>query len=284
MVSIQVLLSPAIRQLQAADNPSPILDAQLWLAHVCGLTRTELLTHPERLVPPQVADRFSAGLKRLVAGEPLPYLTGWVEFYGLNFQVTPDTLIPRPETEHLVEEALGNIPDRPVTIADIGTGSGCIAISLAVHRPQARLYATDVSTAALKIAAQNAARHQVTDRVTLLQGHLLEPLSHPVQAIIANLPYVADDEWDQLPIGVREYEPAGALRGGHLGLELITELLPRAPAALQTGGTILLEIGATQGEDSLALARGCFPTAEIELKQDYAGRDRVLIVQTLLDA
>jgi release factor glutamine methyltransferase len=279
--TIQTLLTPAVRQLKSAGSPTPALDAQLWLAHVCGLSRAQLLARPERGVGEVEATRFSDGLARLAAGEPLPYLTGQTEFYGLTFHVTPATLIPRPETEHLVEAALAFGRGRAdLVMADVGTGSGCVAVTLAIHLPSTRLYATDTSPAALAVAARNAAHHNVAERITFLQGHLLAPLPERVHLIAANPPYVADDEWDDLPVSVREYEPAGALRGGKGGLDLIDQLLREAPAVLHPGGAVLLEIGAAQGPAALALARSHLPGADVRLRQDYAGRDRLLVVQT----
>jgi release factor glutamine methyltransferase len=263
------------------DAPLPHLDAELWLAHVLGLSRTRLLAHLDDPVTPEQEARFRAGLARLTAGEPLPYLTGRTEFYGLEFAVTPATLIPRPETEHLVDAALARIdePGVDATVADVGTGSGCIAIALAVHRPALRVYALDISPAALEVASRNAQRHGVADRIDFRSGYLLAPLAGiQVDLIVANLPYVSDREWPALPVGVRDYEPAGALRGGPEGLDLIRELLDTAPSALHPGGAILLEIGAAQGPGALALARASLPAARITLHPDYAGRDRVLIV------
>lgn len=287
MATVHAFLAAASRQLRAAGNPTPALDAQLWLAHLCGLSRAQLLTHPEQELGPELADRFWDGLARLEAGEPLPYLTGRAEFYGLTFRVSPATLIPRPETEHLVDTmlqllrspALSESP-APVIIADIGTGSGCIAISVALHHPAACLLAVDVSPEALKVAAHNAVDHGVADRISFLEGDLLLPLGGAVQHIMANLPYITDREWAELPSGVRDYEPAEALRGGPQGLDLIQRLLQQAPSVLLPGAAVLLEIGAAQGADALAMAKAVFPDADIRLQQDYAGRDRLLLIQT----
>ncbi len=283
MITVESLLDPAVQQLESAGSPTPALDAQLWLAHVCGLTRAQLLARPERVVTPAQAARFSAGLARLAAGEPLRYLTGRAEFHGLAFRVSPATLIPRPETEHLVDAALELIPDVAPSgflVADIGAGSGCIAVTLAVKRPAIHVFAVDVSSAALEVAERNAEQHGVAKRITFLPGHLLAPLPVQVDLIAANLPYVADREWDDLPISVREYEPAGALRGGTEGLDLIDELLEQAPSALHSGGSILLESGAAQGPAALALAQCRCPAGTVRLEQDYAGRDRLLIIRT----
>jgi release factor glutamine methyltransferase len=268
--------------LRAAPNARlPRLEAELWLAHILGVSRTRLLAHLDDPVPPEQEADFRAGLTRLAAGEPLPYLTGRTEFYGLEFTVTPATLIPRPETEHLVDAALARIekPGAGTTVTDVGTGSGCVAIALAVHRPALRLYALDISPAALEVAERNAHRHGVADRIDFRSGHLLAPLRGvQVDLIVANLPYVSDHEWSELPVGVRDYEPAGALRGGPEGLVLIRELLKAAPGVLWPDGTILLEIGAAQGPDALAVARASLPaTARMTLHSDYAGRDRILI-------
>jgi release factor glutamine methyltransferase len=275
-------MATARELLRSARRASlPRLDLELWLAHVLGLSRTRLLAHLDDPVTPDEEARFRAGLVRLTAGEPLPYLTGRAEFYGLEFAVTLATLIPRPETEHLVDAALARIekPGTGMAVADVGTGSGCIAIALAVHRPALRVYAIDVSPAALDVAARNAHRHRVADRIDFRSGHLLAPLAGTqVDLIVANLPYVSDREWTDLPVSVRDYEPAGALRGGPDGLDLIRELLEAAPASLRPGGTILLEIGAAQGADALAVARASLPAAaRINLHPDYAGRDRILI-------
>lgn len=266
------------------ESLTPRLDAEIWLAHVTGLSRARLLARLDEAISPEEERRYRAGLARLAAGEPLPYLTGRAEFYGLELAVTPATLIPRPETEHLVDAALARItaPGAGVTAIDVGTGSGCIAVALAVHRPGVRITATDVSPAALAVAARNAERHGVAGRIDLRRGQLLAPVvaeNGRADLIVANLPYVSDPEWADLPVGVREYEPAGALRGGPEGLDLIGELLQAAPAVLRPGGAILLEIGAPQGPAALALARASLPAAaRIDVHPDYAGHDRILIV------
>lgn len=295
MSTIQGVLEPAIQQLRAAGSPSPILDAQLLLGHICGLSRSQLLTYPEKSVTPAQTAEFSVGVSRLIKGEPLPYLIGQTEFYGLPFHVTSETLIPRPETEHLVDVALQMIPDGARSggprflVADVGTGSGCIAVSLALHRPRAHVLAVDISRPALGVAQHNANRHRVSNQVTFLEGDLLVPLiqsqeavgaSGRINLIVANLPYVADDEWDQLPVGIRQFEPAHALCGGPDGLDLIAALMAQGPVVLAPGGAILLEIGASQGVVVQSMAYAHFPQTEIRLLQDYAGKDRLLVIQT----
>ena len=240
-VTIKKLTSPAVEQVKAGGSLTPHLDVQLWLAHVCGLTRTQLIARPDHRLSPAQITQFQQGIARLAAGEPLPYLIGYTEFYRLSFLVTPDTLIPRPETEHLLEAALGLVKaaPSPFTVADVGTGSGCIAVALAANLPTARLYAIDINSSALMVAQENADSHQVDGRITFLQGHLLDPLPGRVHLIAANLPYVADNEWDDLPGSVRRFEPAGALRGGSAGLDLIEELLEQAPDKLHSQGVIM---------------------------------------------
>jgi len=187
-------------------------------------------------------------------------------------------LIPRPETELLVEKAI-EISQRRAVVADVGTGSGAIAVSLAVHLPQVLVYATDASPGALEVAARNCRRHGVEDRVHLLQGHLLEPLPEPVDLIAANLPYVSRAELAQLPPEINCYEPREALDGGPDGLDHIRRLLAQAGEHLKPGGVVLLEIGATQGQAVIALAQRHLSVARVEIVVDYAGLDRVVVVE-----
>ncbi len=243
------------------------------LAHILHTSRTWLLAHPEHPLDPNQLTDYQTAIALRASGYPLPYLTGHVEFYGLDFEVTPDVLIPRPETETLVELALAR---RPATVIDVGTGSGCIAIALAVHLPQAIVYATDISRAALAVARRNAARHRVADRVHLLAGDLLAPCAGPVDLVVSNPPYVAEGEFAALPHSVREHEPRLALDGGPDGLAVIRRLLAQAPAVLRPGGTLLIEIGANQGAAVAQLARRHFESVRIH--PDLAGHDRVLEV------
>jgi release factor glutamine methyltransferase len=289
------LLGPAVKRLEAAGSFTPLLDAQLWLAHVCKSNRTEILAHPEHVVTDKQVERFLEGIERLEAGEPLPYLTGEAEFYGMTFSVTPDTLIPRPETEHLVDTALeliGKMQQRekegPIVIADVGTGSGCIVVSLAAKAPDAKFVAIDASSFALRTAISNAQRHKVEEQCFFLKGNLLMPLIIPwldaimyrIDLIVANLPYIADHEWFDLPVSVRQYEPSLALRGGSKGLDLIEELLRQTPTVLAPGGAVLMEIGSSQGQAVVDLSTYMFPDANVQLIQDYAGLDRLVLLQT----
>ncbi|MDY7040510.1 MAG: peptide chain release factor N(5)-glutamine methyltransferase [Chloroflexota bacterium] len=272
----------ATTRLRAAGVDSPRLDAELLLAHILAADRAHALTHPERVLRPAEIAHYRQLVARREQREPVAYLVGHQEFYGLDFRVSPAVLIPRPETELLVELAiaLGRASEaRPWIVADVGTGSGAIAVSLAVNVPHARLYATDVSDEALLIAEENCRRHGVDERVTLLHGHLLAPLPEAVNCIVANLPYVSHPEWKTLSADIAAYEPRLALHGGPDGLERIAEFLASAGAHLCPGSAILLEIGAAQGEAVTGLAKKHFPQARVELLPDYANLDRVVRVQ-----
>jgi len=280
-LSVGDWLREATARLAAAGIEEARLDAELLLAHSLGLARAALLAHPERPFSRAEAETLSALLKRRAMREPLPYLTGWREFFGLGFSVDPNVLIPRPETELLVERALAWAADQglpsTLTLADVGTGCGCIAVALAVHLPQAMIYASDLSADALAVARRNAARHGVASRVRFCQGDLLAALPEPVQMIVANLPYISQQEWPNLPPEVR-WEPRWALDGGPDGLDLVRRLLAQAPHYLAPNGALLLEIGARQGEAAIRLARAAFPRAEVSLLHDGAGCARVIQV------
>jgi release factor glutamine methyltransferase len=261
-------------------SPSPDLDARLLLQFVLGQPHTYLIAQGERpLTPPQI-QQYQSLLKRAQQSEPIPYLVGEVPFYGFTFRVTPDVLIPRPETEQLVEMALAWAAEREsLQIVDVGTGSGCIAVTLAHYLPQASVTAVDLSPAALSIARENARR--LTDRpLTFLEGSLLSPIAHKVDLIVANLPYITDGEWTMLDDGVKLHEPALALRGGVDGLMSIKALLQQAGQKLKPGGAVFLEIGWRQGTAVTQLATTYFPTAKVTLTADLAGHDRIVTIQT----
>ncbi|MCP4517418.1 MAG: peptide chain release factor N(5)-glutamine methyltransferase [Delftia sp.] len=282
--TIATTLARAATQLQATDAPR--LEAGLLLAHVLGISRAGLYTYPERPLPEQQLTAYQALLNRRALGEPLPYLSGHIEFYGLDIAVNQHVLIPRPETETLVDLALARHPppaSRLSSLADVGTGSGCIAIALAVHAPHARIYALDLSPDALAVARANAQRHKVAQRITFIQSDLLAALPEPVDLIVSNPPYIAAGEWAALPREVREHEPQLALDGGPDGLDVIRELLEQARDNVRPGGALLVEIGAGQGAAATRLARQIFSTASVSLQADLAGRDRVLCVQTAMD-
>lgn len=277
MCDLGKALEWAHTQLRAVSG-QPRLESELLLAHVLDRPRTFLIAHPEVvLTASQVAD-FAAAVQRRASGEPLPYITGQIEFFGLTFAVTPDVLIPRPETELLVETALAWMKRREIrTAVDVGTGSGCIAVTLGVNAPALRLYATDVSAATLDVARVNAARQGVDHRITFLEGDLLAPLPEPVDLIISNPPYVADGEWAVLPVSVQR-EPRLALLAGEDGLDVIRRLFAQARAVLRPNGVMLVEIGERQGKAAQALAQAAFPDAVVRILPDLAGKDRALEV------
>jgi release factor glutamine methyltransferase len=235
-LSIREAIAWASRRVRAS---APRLAAEVLLAHVLNVSRAYLLAHPERTLAPDEWEAFARLVARSEQGEPLFYLIGEREFYGMPFKVTPAVLIPRPETEGLVDAALEWARSRayrtytPLVFADIGTGSGCIAVALAVYLPNSRGYATDLSPEALEVAQENAARHGVASRLTFLQGDLCAPLPEPVDLLVANLPYVARSEWADLDPAIREYEPILALDGGPDGLDLIRRFLAQAPGYLR---------------------------------------------------
>jgi len=267
---------------QNINGETAQLDAQVLLAHILKKPRTWVVAHPEKLLTePQLAS-VKESTSRLESGEPLPYILGHQEFYGLDFELTPDVLIPRPETELLVERAIKWLEASPErrTIADIGTGSGCISIAIAKTIPDAIMTATDISLPALKVARRNALRHNVTKRVSFVQCDLLPPHPDPLPTdlhfdlICANLPYISTDTLQDLD--VFRNEPALALDGGPDGLDVIRKLLKIAPEWLAPGGMILLEIEASQGIEVVSLAYDAFDSAEIYLRKDYAGRHRLV--------
>jgi release factor glutamine methyltransferase len=278
--SIADLLRAATARL-GATSPTPRLDAELLLAHVLGWGRARLLAERGHVPAPEQAAAFEALVARRAALEPVAYLVGHREFFGLDLLVTADTLVPRPETELLVELALDEArhispPPSALTIADVGTGTGAIAVALAAHLPGAIVYATDLSGAALGVAARNVERHGLAGRVRLLHGDLLAPLPGPVHLIVSNPPYTILAEVEP---NVRAHEPRLALDGGPDGGAIYRRLLATAPPLLLPGGAILLEIGAWQGGLVAGLARDALPGAAVSVHKDLAGLDRVVVAR-----
>jgi release factor glutamine methyltransferase len=287
-----VILSQALQSitqtLRGARIDYASVEAELLLGHVLAMSRTGLYTEPGRRLTSAEAERLRDLVRRRLDGEPAAYILGHCEFYGIDFYVDSGTLIPRPETELLVEEALElahriSHQGKRTIIADIGTGCGAIAISLALALPRAKIYATDISPSALKIAEANCRRHGVNGRVELLQGNLLEPLSRSVDVIVANLPYVKDCEVADLSPEIREYEPTIAWAGGRDGLDKIREMLEQMQAKRSAypgegPAYLLLEIGQGQGEMVTSLLNDCFPQASIGLISDPGGIERVVKV------
>lgn len=276
-MTIRQALSRARQVLTAHHVEDSPLDSEILLRHALSISRVELYSDLDRRLTPEEDKKFWQLAERRLTGEPSAYITGHREFYGFDFYVDPGVLIPRPETELLVERAIALAKERSVSaMADIGTGCGAIAISLAVNLPGVKIYATDISAAALKIARLNCQKYGVADRVRLLVGNLLAPLSEPVDLILANLPYVRERELSR--VNTRGFEPSVALDGGADGLEKIRRLCRQAEAKLNPGGSLLLEIGMGQKEAVTRLLRSLLPKASIEVTRDLSGIDRVVSV------
>jgi len=251
------------------------LECELLLRHALKISRTQLYLDLDRELSPKQEEAFWRLMQRRLNGEPTAYITGHREFYGLDFYVDPRVLIPRPESELLVETALGLAQNHPLfSIAEIGTGCGAIAISLALGLPEVKIYATDISAAALKVALLNCQKHGVVDRVHLLQGDMLDPVPEPVDLIIANLPYVEESELARA--GPAKFEPLLALNGGSDGIERIRQLCRQVGSKLRPTDYLLLEIGQGQRRAVTAFLHTLFPNGEIEVVPDLSGIDRVI--------
>ncbi|MGH9746256.1 MAG: peptide chain release factor N(5)-glutamine methyltransferase [Candidatus Acidiferrales bacterium] len=297
-MDIRAALREAMARLRAAQVPSYTLAAELLLMHVLGRDRAWIYTHPEESVEPIALEKFFALVARRSAGEPTQYLTGKQEFWGLEFEVTPAVLIPRPETEHVVEVALERLglrgikinmatgaPSPPLNIADVGTGSGCLAIALAHELPHAGIVATDTSAAALEVARRNSRRHGVSDRVRFLQTDLLTSVHASLQeaatfdVIVSNPPYVARNEADQLPREVREHEPHSALFGGSTGVEIYARLIEQSAVVLRRGGILVLELGYNSLNPVRGLLYNQVAWVNVNVTDDLAGIPRVVAAE-----
>ena len=275
------LLSDITTRL-AAISDTPALVASVLIAHILKKPRTWVMAHPELTLTPEQQKQLDNLLARLERGEAFPYVLGHWEFLGMDFDVTPDVLIPRPETELLVEKAIAWLQNSSVrrTVADVGTGSGVIAISIAAYFPDVHILATDLAHKSLVVARKNAVKFDVTNRIDFVQCDLLPrhidplPTEHHFDLICANLPYIPTETLRSLPIYGRE--PTLALDGGTDGMETIRRLLNIAPEWLAPNGMILLEIEATRGVQALNIACDMFSEAAIHLHQDMAGQDRLL--------
>ena len=284
MTTVSTLLRDTTERLARAGIDDARLEAELLWMTALDTDRTHLYANL-RDTPGQRATQAAAALlERRLRHEPVAYLMGRREFFGLRFHVAPGVLIPRPETEGVVEEALRLLNSRPagresITVADVGTGSGAIAVSVAVNFTRAIVYASDISTRALEVAALNAREHGVSDSVRLVAGDLLSPVPGPVDLILANLPYVMSAEVPTLEPELRLYEPLEAFDGGTDGLTLISQLLADAPGYLKAGGALVLEMDPRQIDRAKEIALEAFPGAEVRALPDLAGRPRVLVVQ-----
>ena len=281
MASVRETIRETHQALEAAGIPDARLEAEVMVMAVMRMTRQNIFAEQESEVPDHLSQDLMAIVAQRLERTPLAYILGYREFYGINVLVTPDVLIPRPETEGMVEHtlfmALMGMETRELTIADVGTGSGAIAVNLAIHLPAARIYAVDISEPALDVAAYNIRGHSVADRVKLGHGDLLEPLPEPVDLIVANLPYIPTSRILALQPEVQQ-EPQLALDGGPDGLDVVRRLLAQAPGKLNAPGIILLELDPEQFPDAEAIALQHFPDAEISAEQDLSRRDRIMVI------
>ena len=274
-------LAEAGAELSRRGVDDPALEAEVLARHVLGLSRAQLFSAINEEVSPGHHREIGRAVERRAGGEPLAYIRGFREFYGLDFEVNRHVLVPRQETETLVDlalEAAGRIRRDDPRIADVGTGSGAIAVAVAVHLPRARVFATDVSPGALEVADANRRRHGVADRVRLLQGDLLEPLPDRVDVIVSNPPYIRSADLESLPEEVRR-EPALALDGGDDGLDPTRRLLRGAPGTLNPGGVIIIEIDPPQLSAVTSYAKSHMPDAHVESRDDLLGLPRAVVVR-----
>lgn len=283
-----------------AGIDSPRLCAEMLVLHVIGCDRLKLYTDPDRPASPLERQALRDLVARALRHEPVQYLTGEAWFFGLPFKADRRALVPRPATETIVEHVLQHARATPgfggaegdgTLVIDLCMGSGCVAVALALRLPHARVVATDVSAEAIGLARENAARHGVGDRVDLLVGDLFAPLAeHPVAGtkgrahyLVANPPYIPDDEWADVPANVKEYEPEIALRGGEDGLRLVRPILERGGAHLRPGGLIAVEIAESRAEQALAIARAAPELEDARVLDDFEGRPRVVMARRRAD-
>ena len=275
------MLTAAIARLAAGNVPSPRLNAELLLMFALNCDRAYLFAHPERELTVDEISRYEAALAERARGVPAQYISGHQEFWGMDLIVTPAVLIPRPETEHVIETVL-ELQEKPEPriasprIADIGTGSGGIALALAKELPNAEIHATDISAAALEVAKANAARHQLEPRIRFRQTDLLEGLQPPFDYVVSNPPYVGESEEDQVQLEVRKFEPRNAVFSGPHGTEVIARLIPQAHAALRSGGWLVMEISGTIANEVERLLQGW---DNVQIKPDLQSIPRVALAQ-----
>ena len=297
-LDVRAALKEGMARLRAADVPSHTLATELLLMHALGRDRTWLYTHPEASLDVANAEKYFTLIARRAAGEPTQYLTGKQEFWGLEFEVTPAVLIPRPETEHVMEVALARLgprgfkihldtgmPREKLRVADVGTGSGCLAVALAWELPHAEVFATDISAPALEVARRNATRHNVADRIHFLHTNLLDALGNESRTVIGKLasfdlivsnpPYVARDDASQLQREVRDYEPHAALFAGPTGVEMYARLIEEAGRLLRPGGILALELGYNSAEHVRAIFDGQKCWTNVAFTNDLADIPRV---------
>ncbi|MGB8061070.1 MAG: peptide chain release factor N(5)-glutamine methyltransferase [Candidatus Sulfotelmatobacter sp.] len=291
-MQLKQALASGVESLVAGQVPSPRMNAELLLRFVLNCDRAYLFAHPERELTAQEESHYQSALAERSRGVPAQYITGHQEFWGMNLIVTPAVLIPRPETEHVIENALQLLalegPNfsqeetsdtgtaagvSPIRIVDVGTGSGAIALALAKELPDAEIHATDISAAALEIARANAARHQLERRIHFQQADLLANLNPPFDLVVSNPPYVGESEEDQVQLEVRKFEPRTAVFAGATGTDVIARLVPQARAALQPGGWIVMEISGTIVDAARNLLEGW---ERIQVTNDLQAIPRVI--------
>ena len=277
-MTLKDLLMEASGRLRRAGADAPRLSAQLLACRMLGCTRLELETRAETLLSPRELEAFARLLDRRGMGEPVARLLGEREFYGRMFAVSFAVLVPRPETELLAELALARLPASALVFADLGTGTGCLGVSLCAERPAWTAVLADISAPALAAALDNACRHGVLERILPVQGDFCAPLfrAGSLDCIVSNPPYVSEAEYRTLSVEVRDFDPRLALVPGASGLEHIEALAVRAAEALRPGGLLLMEFGAEQGRAAEAVFRALPDWAELRIHRDLAGRERCL--------
>ena len=285
--TIKEILAVASQYLTEKGIESPRLAAEVLLAHVLGMERIGLYLDFDRPLVPAEVSRFRELIRRRVAREPLQYITGLQEFWSLEFQVGPQVLIPRPETELLVEQAIRQCKDlseagmQEINVLDLCTGCGAVAVCIAKEVGFARLWASDVSPGAIAVAKINAQRHGVADRIRFIEGDLFEPLKDKeihFHIIVSNPPYVAQEDYDKLPPEIKDFEPRLSLDGGPGGMAVIERILREAPEFLTSTGVVMIEMDPGQIHRAMDVARSLPGFERAEVVKDYSGRERVIIV------
>jgi release factor glutamine methyltransferase len=281
--TLGALREQAQARLERAGADSPRLTALVLLEHVSGKGRTEILAHPERSLDREQAARFQELVERRSQREPLAYILGWREFYGRQFLVTPDTLIPRPETEGLVEIAVRRLASLSLHSAprllDVGTGTGALAVTLAAERESLEVVCTDYSLQALRVARQNAVNHSVHGCIQTVACDLATAIHGKFNVVLANLPYIPTADIETLEPEVRQFEPRLALDGGGDGLNLLERLIADLPRLIEPGGFAALEFGDGQANPLDRGARQLLPTWAVDVQRDAAGNERFLILE-----
>ena len=278
-MTIHDILNESTKFLETADIPSARLDAEVLLAFYLECDRLDFFKNPEMVLSAKQLAGYRDLIARRLRWEPVAYITGRKNFWTFSLEVSKDVLIPRPDTEIIVEEALDIIRKKDserISILDIGTGSGAIALALAGEIPSAKVTATDISSAALALARKNARSLNLEDKIKFLQGDLFEPVDGIFDMIVCNPPYISEAEYRELPAGVKDYEPPMALLAGQDGMEFYEKLIHQAPGHLQKNGWLLLEIGAKQENQVRGLMEESGSFSSINMRRDYAGLPRVM--------